>query len=159
MAVFAGSALLLTEWNRETCAEVLVPLLLIVGVGLFQKAARPEWRQAGRILIGLQHLQSPTELYTLKTDGRDLKQITDLNGAQPGRAVRPTLVKIDSDATRLDWFVDTTSTQDGELGSDTPRAWNDESLLDDAMEIHGAFAASVLTPTTVDDFFAATKVP
>jgi len=31
----------------------LVPLLLIVGVGLFQKAARPEWRQAGRILIGL----------------------------------------------------------------------------------------------------------
>jgi len=34
----------------------------------------------GRIMFGLQHLQSPTELHTIKTGGSDLKQITDLNG-------------------------------------------------------------------------------
>ena len=34
----------------------------------------------GRLLFGLQHLQSPTELYTIKTNGKDLQQITNLNG-------------------------------------------------------------------------------
>ena len=33
-----------------------------------------------RLLFGQQHLQSPTELYTVKTSGKDLVQITDLNG-------------------------------------------------------------------------------
>jgi dipeptidyl aminopeptidase/acylaminoacyl peptidase len=33
-----------------------------------------------RLLFGQQHLQSPTELYTIKTSGKDLVQITDLNG-------------------------------------------------------------------------------
>jgi dipeptidyl aminopeptidase/acylaminoacyl peptidase len=32
------------------------------------------------LLFGQQHLQSPTELYTVKTNGKSLKQITDLNG-------------------------------------------------------------------------------
>jgi dipeptidyl aminopeptidase/acylaminoacyl peptidase len=32
------------------------------------------------LLFGQQHLQSPTELYTVKTSGKDLQQITDLNG-------------------------------------------------------------------------------
>jgi len=36
----------------------------------------------GRVLFGLQHLQSPTELYTCTTSGGGLKQITDLNGAK-----------------------------------------------------------------------------
>jgi dipeptidyl aminopeptidase/acylaminoacyl peptidase len=34
----------------------------------------------GRILFGMQHLKSPTELYTIKPDGKDLRQITDFNG-------------------------------------------------------------------------------
>jgi dipeptidyl aminopeptidase/acylaminoacyl peptidase len=34
----------------------------------------------GRILFGMQNLQSPTELYTIKTNGKELTQITDLNG-------------------------------------------------------------------------------
>ena len=34
----------------------------------------------GRILFGMQSLKSPTELFTIKTNGKDLKQITDLNG-------------------------------------------------------------------------------
>ncbi|MBU8870010.1 MAG: S9 family peptidase [Gemmatimonadales bacterium] len=34
----------------------------------------------GRILFGMQHLKSPTELYTIKTNGKDRRQITDLNG-------------------------------------------------------------------------------
>ena len=34
----------------------------------------------GRLLFGMQSLQSPTELYTIKPDGKGLKQITDLNG-------------------------------------------------------------------------------
>jgi dipeptidyl aminopeptidase/acylaminoacyl peptidase len=37
---------------------------------------------AGRLLFGQQHLQSPTELYTIKTNGSGLKQITDLNREQ-----------------------------------------------------------------------------
>ncbi|MBE0566684.1 MAG: S9 family peptidase [Krumholzibacteria bacterium] len=36
----------------------------------------------GRVLFGLQHLKSPTELYTLGTDGKGLTQITDFNGAR-----------------------------------------------------------------------------
>ena len=36
----------------------------------------------GGLLFGLQHLQSPVELYTVGTDGKGLKQITDLNGAK-----------------------------------------------------------------------------
>ena len=36
----------------------------------------------GRVLFGLQNLQSPTELVTCKTSGGDLKRITDLNGAK-----------------------------------------------------------------------------
>jgi len=35
----------------------------------------------GRILFGMQSLQSPTELYTIKPNGKDLVQLTDLNGA------------------------------------------------------------------------------
>jgi dipeptidyl aminopeptidase/acylaminoacyl peptidase len=34
----------------------------------------------GRILYGMQSLQGPTELYTIKPNGKDRKQITDLNG-------------------------------------------------------------------------------
>ena len=34
----------------------------------------------GRLLFGRQSLEGPTELYTLKTNGKDLKQITDFNG-------------------------------------------------------------------------------
>ena len=34
------------------------------------------------LVIGLQHLKSPTELYTLGADGRGLKRITDFNGAK-----------------------------------------------------------------------------
>ena len=34
------------------------------------------------LLIGMQHLQSPTELYTLSADGKDLKPITGFNGAR-----------------------------------------------------------------------------
>jgi dipeptidyl aminopeptidase/acylaminoacyl peptidase len=34
----------------------------------------------GRLFFGLQNLQSPTELHTIKPDGSDLKQITNLNG-------------------------------------------------------------------------------
>ena len=34
----------------------------------------------GRIFFGMQHLKSPTELYTIKPNGKGLKQITDLNG-------------------------------------------------------------------------------
>ncbi len=36
----------------------------------------------GRLLFAQQHLQSPTELYTVKTNGKDLKQITQLNKCQ-----------------------------------------------------------------------------
>ncbi len=35
-----------------------------------------------RLVFGLQHLQSPTELHTLGTDGKGLKRITDFNGAK-----------------------------------------------------------------------------
>ena len=35
---------------------------------------------SGRLLFARQHLQSPTELFTVKPDGKDLQQITDLNG-------------------------------------------------------------------------------
>ncbi len=41
----------------------------------------------GRLLFGLQHLQSPTELYTIKTNGKDLQQITDLNGEKIAQAM------------------------------------------------------------------------
>lgn len=41
----------------------------------------------GRLLFGLQHLQSPTELYTIKTNGDDLQQITDLNGPKLSRTM------------------------------------------------------------------------
>ena len=41
----------------------------------------------GRLLFGRQHLQSPTELYTIKTNGKDLKQITDLNGEKLTQAM------------------------------------------------------------------------
>jgi len=34
------------------------------------------------LLIGMQHLQSPTELYTLSADGKELKPITGFNGAK-----------------------------------------------------------------------------
>ncbi len=40
-----------------------------------------------RLLFGRQHLQSPTELYTIKTNGKDLQQITDLNGPQLARTL------------------------------------------------------------------------
>lgn len=36
----------------------------------------------GKVLFGLQHLQSPTELFTVGTDGKGLAQITDFNGAR-----------------------------------------------------------------------------
>lgn len=35
-----------------------------------------------RILFGMQSLKSPTELFTIKTNGKDLKQITNFNGAK-----------------------------------------------------------------------------
>jgi len=35
-----------------------------------------------RLLFGQQHLQSPTELYTVKPNGKGLEQITNLNGCQ-----------------------------------------------------------------------------
>jgi len=40
-----------------------------------------------RLLFGLQHLQSPTELFTIKPDGKDLVQITDLNGDKLARCL------------------------------------------------------------------------
>jgi dipeptidyl aminopeptidase/acylaminoacyl peptidase len=40
-----------------------------------------------RILFGRQHLQSPTELYTIKPSGKDLKQITDFNGEKLARTL------------------------------------------------------------------------
>lgn len=40
-----------------------------------------------RLLFAQQHLQSPTELYTVKTNGKDLRQITDLNGPQLARCL------------------------------------------------------------------------
>jgi dipeptidyl aminopeptidase/acylaminoacyl peptidase len=59
----------------------------------------------GRILFGLQHLQSPTELYTIKADGRDLRQITDLNGAKLAQALM------------------------GESEQFTFKGWNDETVF------------------------------
>ena len=41
----------------------------------------------GRVLFGRQHLQSPTELYTIKADGKDLQQITDINGPRLAKAL------------------------------------------------------------------------
>lgn len=41
----------------------------------------------GRLLFGMQSLKSPTELYTIKTNGQDLRQITDLNGEKLDRAL------------------------------------------------------------------------
>jgi dipeptidyl aminopeptidase/acylaminoacyl peptidase len=40
-----------------------------------------------RLLFGQQSLQSPTELYTVKTNGKDLKRVTDLNGEKLGRCL------------------------------------------------------------------------
>lgn len=40
-----------------------------------------------RLLFGLQHLQSPTELFTIKPDGKDLARITDLNGDKLARCL------------------------------------------------------------------------
>ncbi len=40
-----------------------------------------------RLLFGRQHLQSPTELYTIKTSGGDPVQITDLNGEKLSRCL------------------------------------------------------------------------
>lgn len=59
----------------------------------------------GRLLFGRQHLQSPTELYTIKTNGKNLKQITDLNG--------PKLAK----------------TLMGEPEQFTFKGWNDETVF------------------------------
>jgi len=41
----------------------------------------------GRLVFGWQHLDSPTELYTVKPDGKDLKQITDFNGERLARTL------------------------------------------------------------------------
>ena len=41
----------------------------------------------GRILYGMQSLQGPTELYTIKPNGKDRKQITDLNGEKLARTL------------------------------------------------------------------------
>jgi hypothetical protein len=48
------------------------------------------------------------------------------------------------------------SVMDELLPLGTRRVWDEESPLDDAIEIHGAFDAPALTPTTVDDYFATT---
>ncbi len=42
------------------------------------------------------------------------------------------------------------------LSLGTRRVWDDESVLDVAMEIHGMFDATALTPATVDDYHANT---
>jgi dipeptidyl aminopeptidase/acylaminoacyl peptidase len=48
---------------------------------IFKPGDNGSLRFAGeRLLFGHQHLQAPVELYTLKADGKDLKQITDFNG-------------------------------------------------------------------------------
>ncbi|MFH1841990.1 MAG: S9 family peptidase [bacterium] len=40
-----------------------------------------------RLLFGHQHLQSPTELFTVRTDGKDLQRVTDFNGAKLTRCL------------------------------------------------------------------------
>jgi len=40
----------------------------------------------GRLIFGRQHLQSPTEIYTVKTNGSGLKQITDFNADKLAQA-------------------------------------------------------------------------
>ncbi|MCB1183226.1 S9 family peptidase [bacterium] len=42
---------------------------------------------AGRLLFAHQNLQSPTELYTIKPDGKGLQQITDFNGEKLARTL------------------------------------------------------------------------
>ena len=61
LAAAAGLAILLgADVGSAIVAQILlsradwaVPLLLVAGVGLFLKAERKEFRQAGRVLIGL----------------------------------------------------------------------------------------------------------
>jgi len=58
-------------------------------VRLIEKMGRNSSLQlAGkRLLFGKQHLQSPTELYTIKTNGKDRRQITHLNHCQLARCL------------------------------------------------------------------------
>ena len=39
-----------------------------------------------RLLFGMDHLKSPVELYTVKPDGKDVRQITDINAEKVARA-------------------------------------------------------------------------